>query len=102
MKVIRHNESNEARFPKLKKVAYGNLYLTDRGLVFVKKGDGNYIRYRFQEIRGRSSEKSNIFQIVPDDGHLERFKMNKESCLKWEVYFDCIANSIYRSYKESK
>jgi len=86
----------EPKFPKLKKIDDGRLLLTDRGLIFVKKSGGESIRYRFEYIRGRSTEKNFIFQIVviDDAGRFDigRFEMPGESCLKWELYFDHVRN----------
>ncbi len=78
----------QPKYPKLKKVDDGRLYLTDRGLVFVKKGDSKSVRYRFEDILGRSTEKNYIFQIGTRDKQIARFEMPKESCLKWELYYD--------------
>ena len=81
---------HQPKYPKLKKVDDGSLYLTDRDLVFVKRGDGKPIRYRFEEIRGMSTEKNFIFQIGTKDRQIARFEMPKESCLKWEIYYDYV------------
>jgi 1-acyl-sn-glycerol-3-phosphate acyltransferase len=81
---------HQPKYPKLKKVDDGRLYLTDKGLVFVKNGDGKHIRYRFDEMLGRSTEKNFIFQIVTKDKRIARFKMSNESCLKWEIYYDYV------------
>jgi len=81
---------HEPDYPKLKKIDDGILLLSDRGLIFIKKSDGNSIRYRFEDIRGRSTEKNSIFQIVKKDDDLGRFEMPHESCLKWELYYDFI------------
>lgn len=81
---------NQLRFPKLKKVDDGRLYLTDRGLVFVKKSDGKSIRYPFNEIGVRSTEKNYIFQIGTKERQIARFEMPHESCLKWEICYDLI------------
>ena len=86
----------EPKYPKLKKLADGRLYLTNRGLVFVKSDDGRSIRYPFDEIMGRSTEKNYIFQIgIKDDekkDEIARFEMPNESCLKWEVFYDIVEN----------
>ena len=37
---------------------------------------------------GRSTEKNYIFQIGTRDKQIARFEMPKESCLKWELYYD--------------
>jgi 1-acyl-sn-glycerol-3-phosphate acyltransferase len=80
---------NEPCYPKLKKIDDGNLILTDRGLIFIKRSDGNALRYRFEDIRGKSTEKTMIFQIVIDD-NIARFEMVNESCYKWELIFNYI------------
>ena len=88
----------EPKYPKLKKLADGRLYLTNRGLVFVRSGDGSCIRYPFEKIQGRSTEKNFIFQIgiKPDKedeekkNEIARFEMPNESCLKWEIFFDLV------------
>jgi len=81
---------HEPRYPRLKKVDDGRLHLTDRGLVFVKKSNGESIKYPFKEIRGRSTEKNYIFQIGTKERQIARFEMPHESCLKWEIYYDLI------------
>jgi len=97
---------HEPRYPKLKKIGRGTLLLTDRGLVFFNKSDGTAIRYPFENIRGKSTEKNFIFQIVfplfaedgtpliAEDGYAKldigRFEMLNESCLKWELYYDFV------------
>jgi 1-acyl-sn-glycerol-3-phosphate acyltransferase len=78
----------QPKYPKLKKVDDGRLYFTDRGLVFVKKGDGRSVRYRFEDILRISTEKNYIFQIGMKDNQIARFEMPHESCLKWELYYD--------------
>jgi hypothetical protein len=85
---------NEPRYPKLKKVDDGRLYLTDRGLVFVKKSDGASISYPFKEIRGRSAVKNYIFQVYKKEWQLARFEIPHESCLKWEIYYDLIRDKV--------
>ena len=85
---------NERCYPKLKKLDEGRLLLTDRGLLFIKQSDCKSIRYHFENIRGRSTEKNFIFQIVATDDTgkfiIGRFEMPHESCLKWELYYDYI------------
>jgi 1-acyl-sn-glycerol-3-phosphate acyltransferase len=84
----------EPKYPKLKKLADGRLILTNRGLVFVRSDDGSSIRYPFDSIRGRSTEKNYIFQIGLKIGEkkdeIARFEMPHESCLKWETYYDIV------------
>jgi 1-acyl-sn-glycerol-3-phosphate acyltransferase len=88
----------EPKYPKLKKLADGRLYLTNRGLVFVRSGNESSIRYPFDKIQGRSTEKNFIFQIgikVDKKGEekknkIARFEMPNESCLKWEILFDLV------------
>ncbi len=89
---------NEHQYPKLRKIGEGRLLLTDKGLVFIIKHNGEVIRYPFERIRGRSTEKNYIFQIVlvclRKDGYtgfdVSRFEMLNESCLKWELYYDYV------------
>jgi len=103
---------HEPKYPKLKlkKIDNGKLLLTDRGLVFIKKSDTRSIRYPFENIRGRSTEKNFIFQIlfliltengspnVLEDGRVKldigRFKMLNESCLKWELFYDFVRKKV--------
>ena len=88
----------EPKYPKLKKLADGRLYLSNRGLVFVRSDNGSSIRYPFDKIQGRSTEKNFIFQIgnkVDKEGEeknnrIARFVMPNESCLKWEILFDLV------------
>jgi 1-acyl-sn-glycerol-3-phosphate acyltransferase len=80
---------NQPCYPKLKKIDDGNLILTEKGLTFIKKSDGNALRYRFENIRGKSTEKNMIFQIVID-ASIARFEMVNESCYKWEIFYDYI------------
>ena len=82
----------QPQYPKLKKVADGRLYLTNRGLIFVRSDDGRSIRYPFDEILGKSTEKNFIFQIGMKDKQIARFEMPKESCLKWEIFYDLVQN----------
>ena len=85
----------EPEYPKLKKLADGRLYLTNKGLVFVRSDDQSSIRYPFEKIVGRSTEKNFIFQIgfknLEKKDEIARFEMPHESCLKWEIYFDLIS-----------
>jgi hypothetical protein len=85
---------NEPRYPKFKKVDDGRLYLTRKGLVFVKRSDGESIRYAFKEIWGRSTEKNYIFQIGMKERQIARFKMPHESCLKWEIFYNLIRDKV--------
>ncbi len=103
---------HEPNYPKLKlkKIDNGKLLLTNKGLVFIKKRDAECIKYPFEIIRGRSTEKNFIFQIVyrilsendtlihsvncPAKKDLGRFVMRNESCLKWELYFDQVLKEI--------
>jgi hypothetical protein len=84
----------EPRYPKLKKLADGRLYLTNKGLVFVRSDNQNSIRYPFEKIVGRSTEKNFIFQIgfknQEKKDEIARFEMPEESCLKWEIFFDLV------------
>jgi len=82
---------HEPKYPKLEKVGQGRLILTDKGLVFVRENSETAITYRFENIRGRSTERNTIFQIVMDHD-IARFEMTSESCYKWEVYYDYIRN----------
>lgn len=80
---------NEPRYPKLKKVDSGTLYLTSSRLIFVPFHKNEQYSYLFQDIRGRSTEQNFIFQIVLDDT-IGRFEMPYESCYKWEVVYDYV------------
>ena len=109
---------------KLSKVDDGRLLLTDRGLVFIRKNGAGSIRFTFENIRGRSTEKNFIFQIVfpvlDEEGkpiiqdtvmnkrHIKlskldigRFEMLHESCLKWELYYDAVRKKAgYKAAEE--
>jgi hypothetical protein len=84
------------RYPKIKKYEKGTLLLTDRGLLFIKKNNGESIRYSFDTIFRRTTIKNFIFQIMfwstKENGNkypnIARFEMLKESCLKWEFFYD--------------
>ncbi len=91
----------EPRYPKLKKIDEGNLLLTDKGLLFIKKSDRRSIKYSFENISGRSTIKNLIFQIwffwnMMEDEYssptIARFEMLNESCLKWELFYDFVRN----------
>jgi 1-acyl-sn-glycerol-3-phosphate acyltransferase len=87
---------HELKYPKLKKVGEGRLLLTNRGLLFIGAGDNGITRFPFEQIRGRSTEKNFIFQILhcATDGISKyrtwRFEMRRESCLKWELFYDYV------------
>ncbi len=80
---------HEPYYPKLEKVGDGILYLTNKRLLFKNKDDNRVISYSFESIRGRSTERNNIFQIVLEKD-IGRFLMTNESCYKWEIFYDYI------------
>ncbi len=89
-------------YHKLKKIDEGNLLLTDKGLLFIKKNDGHSIRYAFDTISWRSTINNFIFLIEyeyyrtfeSENTHKDfaRFEMLNESCLKWEPFYDFVRN----------
>jgi 1-acyl-sn-glycerol-3-phosphate acyltransferase len=86
---------HEPWYPKLKKVGEGTLLLTNRGLLFIRMKNNKITRFTFEGIRGRSTEKNFIFQILyrtdTEFGSaydIGRFEMRRESCLKWELFYD--------------
>ncbi len=80
---------HEPSYPLLEKVAEGKLALTEKGLTFVSHDSGKEFTYRFEDIRGRSTERNMIFQIILDED-TARFEMLNESCYKWEIIYDHI------------
>lgn len=80
---------HEPVYPNLEKEGDGILYLTDRRLIFENEDSGDITSYTFELIRGRSTERNNIFQVILEDD-IARFIMSKESCYKWEVVYDHI------------
>ncbi len=80
---------NEPRYPRLKKIGTGTLELTSRGLRFVIRKTGEIRFFKFEDIRGRSTERNTFFQIVLDDD-IARFEMKSESCYKWETFYDYV------------
>ncbi len=76
---------HEPYYPKLEKVSDGTLFLTSRRLIFLQD-DGKVLSYNFSDIRGNSTERNYIFQIVLDDD-IARFEMRNESCYKWEIFY---------------
>jgi hypothetical protein len=80
---------HEPEYPKLEEVGNGILYLTDRKLIFCQQDNNSQISYPFENIRGKSTERNNIFQLVLEDD-IARFEMHSESCYKWEVVYDYI------------
>jgi 1-acyl-sn-glycerol-3-phosphate acyltransferase len=81
---------DQPRYPRLRKIDNGKLLLTNRGLVFIKKSDEKSFRYSFEKIRGSSVEKNYIFQVGMNNKKIGRFEMQRESCPKWEYYFDYV------------
>ena len=79
---------HEPYYPKLEKVSDGKLYLTSKRLLFCIDGSENpeFISYPFSDIRGSSTERNYIFQIVLDND-IARFEMMEESCYKWEIIY---------------
>jgi len=80
---------HEPEYPTLEKVGDGTLYLSSKRLIFKNEKNGSTISYPLELIRGRSTERNNIFQLVLQDD-IARFIMEEESCYKWEVVYDHI------------
>ena len=80
---------HEPLYPRLEKVGDGVLYLTNRRLIFLLNGHEKIRSYGFEQIRGRSTERNTLFQIVLDDD-IARFEMRNESCYKWEIIYDYV------------
>ncbi|MBN2325471.1 MAG: 1-acyl-sn-glycerol-3-phosphate acyltransferase [Spirochaetes bacterium] len=80
---------HEPEYPGLEVLGTGILFLTDRRLVFMDQKKHTTLSFRFDEIRGRSTERNNIFQLVLEND-IARFIMDEESCYKWEVVYDHI------------
>jgi len=80
---------HEPVYPNLEKEGDGILYLTDRRLIFENEENGAVTPYPFELIRGRSTERNNIFQVIMEED-IARFIMSEESCYKWEVVYDHI------------
>ena len=80
---------HEPEYPKLEKQGEGVLFLTDRRLLFDNKQNGEVLSYPFEVIRGRSTERNSIFQIILEDD-IARFIMPEESVYKWGVLYDFI------------
>ncbi|MFW6137926.1 MAG: lysophospholipid acyltransferase family protein [Spirochaetota bacterium] len=78
---------NQPRYPKLNRISRGTLYLTNRRLFFLPDEKSGLYSYPFKDIRGRSTERNYIFQIILDHD-IARFEMPGESCYKWEVVYD--------------
>jgi len=88
---------HEPQYPKLKKTGKGRLFLTDTGLLFINSSDVKV--FRFEDIRGRSTEQNTFFQVVLNED-IARFEMQEESCYKWELYYDFIRKK--RGYREEE
>jgi len=88
---------HEPQYPKLEEAGKGRLFLTDTGLLFINSSDVKV--FRFEEIRGRSTEQNTFFQIVLNED-IARFEMQEESCYKWELYYDFIRKK--RGYREEE
>jgi 1-acyl-sn-glycerol-3-phosphate acyltransferase len=80
---------HEPEYPRLEKEGDGILFCTDRRLIFENKDTGTLKYFPFESIRGRSTERNNIFQLILEDD-IARFIMPEESCYKWEVVYDHI------------
>jgi len=80
---------HEPHYPKLEKVGSGRLFLTGKKLIFLPDDGSKPHLYPFEEIRGRSTEQNDFFQIVLDHD-IARFQMLEESCYKWEIIYDYI------------
>ena len=99
---------HEPVYPALNKVGDGKLLLTDRKLVFVPEGGGDATSIEFRRILGRSTEKSDFFQVVfakeKDDmdagTDIARFEMHEESCLKWQLIYDYVRRASGRSARK--
>jgi hypothetical protein len=78
---------HEPYYPKLESLGSGFLYLTNKRLLFIRNNDNSIYSYAFEEIRGRSTERNTIFQIVLNND-VARFIMPNESCYKWELIYD--------------
>jgi 1-acyl-sn-glycerol-3-phosphate acyltransferase len=90
---------HEPEYPKLESMGDGTLYLTDKRLIFVPLNNSERISYPFEEIRGKSTERNNIFQLVLEND-IARFLMPSESCYKWEIVYDYIRKrGGYREYE---
>jgi 1-acyl-sn-glycerol-3-phosphate acyltransferase len=89
---------HEPKYPKLEKAGEGRLFLTDTGLCFIGTNDESWT-FRFEDIRGRSTEQNTFFQLVLNDD-IARFEMKQESCYKWELYYDYIRKK--RGYAEEE
>jgi 1-acyl-sn-glycerol-3-phosphate acyltransferase len=97
---------HQPKYPKLKKVAEGRLYLSERGLAFTENSNDMIHRYPFQDIQGRSTEKNFIFQLGTRDKNtggikIARFEMPNESCLKWEIIYTCVRNRYIKNIASS-
>lgn len=80
---------HEPMYPKLEKSGEGILYLSSTRLIFRNEEDSSFKSYPFEAIRGRSTERNNIFQLILKDD-IARFIMQEESCYKWEAVYDYI------------
>jgi len=89
----------EPQYPRLKEAGKGRLFLTDAGLIFINSRDNSIKIFRFEDIRGRSTEQNTFFQIVLDD-NIARFEMKQESCYKWELYYDFLRKK--RGFREEE
>ena len=91
---------HEPLYPKLERVGCGFLHLTNRRLFFICRENNKIYSYHFPEIRGRSTERNSIFQLVLDED-IARFEMPNESCYKWELIYDHVRKSAgYGSEEE--
>jgi len=88
---------HEPYYPKIEKLGYGKTYLTNKRIVFVREKDDKVFSYPFENIRGRSTEQNNFFQITLDDD-IARFEMLNESPYKWEIIYDYLRSRV--GYKE--
>ena len=91
---------HEPHYPRLEQIGAGTLHLTNRRLFFLREENEEVYSYPFETIRGRSTERNSIFQVVLEDD-IARFDMQEESCYKWELIYDHVRRiSGYRSEEE--
>jgi len=80
---------HEPYYPRLEKIGPGRLFLTGKKLIFIPDDGSRPYLYPFEDIRGRSTEQNDFFQIVLNHD-IARFQMLEESCYKWELIYDYI------------
>ena len=90
---------HEPFYPKLERVGSGVLSLTNKRLFFICRENKKIYSYPFTKIRGRSTERNSIFQIVLNDD-IARFEMPYESCYKWELIYNHVRKSAGYAQEE--